>query len=55
MAGFRDICCDIFLDHVKIVIACSDNSSKFTALHAHLIGTVLDYHVIGGTNFSLIN
>ena len=55
MADFRDICWDIFLDHVKIVTACSDNSSKFTALHAHSIATVLDFHVIGDTNFSLMN
>ena len=24
MAGFRDICCDIGLDRIDIIIACSD-------------------------------
>ena len=26
-----------------------------TALHAHCTGIVLDFHVFGGTNFSLMN
>ena len=53
MAGFRVICCDICLDHVKIVIACSDKFSKFNSFACTLV--VLDFYVFGGTNFSLMN
>ena len=53
MAGFRDICCDICLDQVEFVIACSDKSSKFNSFACTLV--VLDFHVFGGTNFSLMN
>ena len=53
MAGFRDICCDICLDHVEIVIACSDIPSKFNSFACTLV--VLDFHVFGGTNFLLMN
>ena len=59
MAGFRDICCDICLDKVEFVIACSDKSSKFNSFACTLVVSlsdgVLDFHVIGGTNFSLMN
>ena len=41
MAGFRDICCDICLDHVEIVIACSNKSSKFNSFACTLV--VLDF------------
>ena len=52
-AGFRDNCCDICLDHVEIVIACSDKSSKFNSFVCILV--VLDFHVFSGTNISLMN
>ena len=57
MAGFRDICCDICLDHVELIIACSDKSSKFNSFACTLVVSdrVLDFHVFGGTNFSLMN
>ena len=57
MAGFRDICCDIFLDHVEFEIACSDKSSKFNSFACTLVVSdgILDFHVFGGTNFSLMN
>ena len=57
MAGFRDICCDICFDHVEFVIACSDKSSKFNSFACTLVVSdgVLDFHVFGGTNFSLMN
>ena len=53
MAGFRDTCCDICLDHVNIVIACSDKSSKFNSFACILVA--LDFHVFGDTNFALMN
>ena len=53
MAGFRDICCDICLNHVEIIIACSDKSYKFNSFACTLV--VLDFHVLGGRNFSLMN
>ena len=57
MAGFSDICCDICLDHVEFVPACSDKSSKFNSFACTLVVSdgVLDFHVFGGTNFSLMN
>ena len=57
MAGFRDICCDICLDQVEFVIAWSDKSSKFNSFACTLVVSdgVLDFHVFGGTNFSLMN
>ena len=53
----RDICCGICLDHVRIVIACSDKSSKFNSFACTLVVSdeVLDFHVFGGKNFSLMN
>ena len=39
----------ICLDHVEIVIAFSDKSSKFNSFTCTLV--VLDFHVFGGTNF----
>ena len=53
MASFIDICGDICLDHVQIVIACSDKSSKFNSFACTLV--VLDFHAFGGSNFSLVN
>ena len=57
MAGFRGICCDICLDHVEFVIACSDKSSKFNSLACTLVVSdgVLDFHVFSGTFISLMN
>ena len=52
MAGFTDIFCDICLDQVKIIIVCSDKSSKFNT--GACTQVVLDFLVFGGTNFSLI-
>ena len=37
MAGFRDIYCDICLDQVEFVIACSDKSSKFNSFACTLV------------------
>ena len=66
MAGFKDICCDICLDQVKFVIACSDNdeldliiiacsdkSSKFNSFACTLVVSdgVLDFHVFGEQTF----
>ena len=57
MAGFRDICCGICLDHVEFVIVHSDKSYKFNSFACTLVVSdgVLDFHIFGGTNFSLMN
>ena len=49
MPSFRDICCDICLDHVEIFIAYSDKSSEFNSFACTVVA--LDFHVFGGTNF----
>ena len=57
MASFKNVCCDICLDQVEFVKACSDKSSKFNSFPCTLVVSdgVLDFHAFGDTNFSLMN